>query len=149
MTLACHTYMRIKLCKQTRRGIFLSSRKHFTNSSSSSRGNGDNNANKEDGGQRAGWRVAVGGSRKQRPEVRHIFRLKCHNMLTSSRDNDSDNELNEQHQPGSNNLTYIFIFIFILFLSARAIVGFITFIVAVLVVIVVASLHGNSVKKVM
>lgn len=95
MTLACHTYMRIKLCKQTRRGIFLSSRKHFTNSSSSSRGNGDNNANKEDGGQRAGWREAGVGSRKQRPEVRHIFRLKCHNMLTSSRDNDSDNELNE------------------------------------------------------
>lgn len=96
------------------------------------------------------------GSRKPRPEARHIFRLKCHNMLTSSRDNDSDNELNEQHQAGrqagrqagNNNLTYIFIFILILFLSARAIVGFITFIVAVLVVIAVAS-HGNSVKEVM
>lgn len=85
-----------------------------------------------------------GGNRKQRPEVRHIFRLKCHNMLTSSR----DNELNEQHQAGSNNLTYIFIFIFILFLPARAIVGFITFIVAVLAVIVVA-FRGNAVKKVM
>lgn len=89
-----------------------------------------------------------GGNRKQRPEARHIFRLKCHNMLTSNRDNDSDNELNEQHQAGSNNLTYIFIFIFILFLPARAIVGFITFIVAVLAVIVVA-FRGNAVKKVM
>lgn len=96
-------------------------------------------------------RVQGVGSREQRPEVRHIFRLKCHNMLTSSRDNDSDNELNERapgSQTGSNNLTYIFIFILILFLSARAIVGFITFIVAVLVVITVA-FSGNSVKEVM
>lgn len=70
MTLACHIHVRIKLCKQTRRGIF-SSRKHSTNSSSSSQENGDNNANKEDGGQGrgvqgAGSRVQGAGSRDRK-----------------------------------------------------------------------------------
>lgn len=63
MTLACHIYVRIKLCKQTRRGIF-SSRKHST---SLSRGNGDNNANKEDGGQGRG--VQGAGCREQGAET--------------------------------------------------------------------------------
>lgn len=146
MTLACH------ICESNCVNKLVV--EYFLLASSSSRGNGDNNANK-DGGQRTG--VQAAGCREQEAETgsEAYFPLKMPQYV-DFKQRQRQRQRAERTAPGrqagrqagNNNLTYIFIFILILFLSARAIVGFITFIVAVLVVIAVAS-HGNSVKEVM